>query len=155
MPEQNKFATHVVYNIEIDHSHSTGLVACPVAGTDPQPASILRLHAPFELLAVNWTATRNGAPPVVPSHKSFLRNVNRMFLSGSRGGSEKPTIGAHIWSCAGVYLYSVAVPEGLDSDFPLAKVPWDNGQIGEFYIPAKYFDTQHILNPMQPRRSNN
>lgn len=157
MPELHKLATHVTYAVEMGHSQSEGLTVCPVAGPAPQKASILRLHAPIETLSVSWIATREGAPPIVPSHKAFATNFNRVFLGGQRGADESPTFGGHIWSASGVYVYALLTAEGLDSDLPVAKVPWDDSSgIGEFFIPAANFDASNIINPKQviPRGSS-
>lgn len=138
------------YAVQIEHRRSEGIYASPVAGPGPQNASLVRLHAPFETISVYWTATSEGKPPVLPSHKSYLNNLNRVFLGGERVGVVTPTLVGHIWVAAGRYDYVVVGPEGLDSAFNLARCPWETNLLAEdFYVPAANFVTSGILNPKQ------
>jgi hypothetical protein len=139
MPENLQGATTTGYAVEFEHFRSEGIEASPIAGPDPQNASLTRLHAPFEKLMVYWTATREGAPPILPSSKSFYQNYNRVLLRGGRRGVVTPTLGGHIWEAAGFFEFVVVGPEGLDSSFHLAKCPWEGTDVSDFYIPAQNF----------------
>jgi len=154
MPENKPRANYTEYTTEFRHQRHEGICANPIAGPAPQNASLVRLHAPIEFLQVFWTATREGASPVLPSVKSYLANGNRLFLGGSRIGAITPTFGGHVYSVSGVYVFLVVAPEGLTSNFFLSKCPWegyptDNAM--DFYIPKENF-VSGILNPnwMQP-----
>jgi hypothetical protein len=130
------------YAIEIAHNRSSGIAACPIAGPDPQFASLVRLHAAIEFVSVYWTATREGAPPILPSPNSYYQNTNRVFLGGERHGVVFPTMVGHIWMAVGRYDYALAGPEGLASKFPLSVTPWEAlaGAVPtDFYIPAENF----------------
>lgn len=137
------------YGIQFAHVHAEGLCVNPVAGIAPQQASIVRLHAPFELISVYWSAISRGVPPIVPSYQSFFTNSNRLFLGGERYGVVTPDLVGHIWQAAGRFDYSVVSPEGMDSAFMLAKCPWEGTATDnavDFYIPADNFKTG-IINP--------
>jgi len=150
MVENLPGASTTGYACEFEHTRSEGIYASPVAGKPPQNASLCRLHAPFELLTVYWSGSREGAPPVLPSSKSYFNNVNRVLIGGGRYGVVTPTLGGvHIWEVAGYFRYVVVGPEGLDSQFPLAVCPWEGTQASDFYIPAENFQTG-ILNPYSP-----
>ena len=85
----------------------------------------------------------------MPSHKSFLTNFNRVFLGGKRSGLITETLGGvHIFHMAGFFRYSVVAPEGLDSNFPLSKAPWETGlDVVDFMIPSTSFLPTGIVNP--------
>jgi hypothetical protein len=110
----------------------------------------MRLFAPTEFLSVYFTCRREGAPPFIPSWKSYMNN-NRLFLGGDRIGAVVPILGgAHSWLVAGAYHFSLLNgPENLDSLFPLSMCPWE-AQLGkqttDFAIPAANFLTSGILN---------
>lgn len=147
MPENLPLAQTTGYSVQVVQRHSEGIVANPVAGPLPQNVSLVRLHAPVEYLSVYWSAVSEGKPPIVPTHKSFLQNVNRTFLGGERYGVITPTLVGHIWQIAGRYDYVVNAPEGLSSMFALAKCPWEGDAIIDFYMPAENFQTG-IINPI-------
>jgi hypothetical protein len=134
------------YSVQIAHSRIEGIVASPVAGPGIQNASLVRLHSPFERISVFWTAICTGAPPFIPSEKSYLKNMNRVFLGGERCGVVTPDMVGHIWHAAGRYDYIVLAAEGLSSPFCLAKVPWELGKVQDFYIPSTNFLSQGIIN---------
>lgn len=138
MLENLKLAQTTQYTVEFAHNHSEGIVASAVAGQGPKNVSLARLHAPFERLSVYWTATREGAPPILPSPNSYLQNTNRVFIYGERHGIVCPTLVGHIWQAAGRYDYIVVAPEGLTSQFALATTPWE-GNPSDFYIPTANF----------------
>lgn len=146
MPEFLPLSQTTTYGVQICHSRSEGIMASPIAGPPPQNASLVRLHAPIEFITVYWTAVSHGKPPVLPSHKSFVQNYNRVFLSGERMGLVTPNIVGHIWHAAGSFLYVVVGPEGLSSMFPLAKCPWEGTAATDFYIPSENFQSG-ITNP--------
>jgi len=146
MPENLPLAQTGTYGVQFVHSRVEGISASPVAGSVLSNASLVRLHAPFELLSVYWSAISEGKPPVLPSHKSFAQNYNRVFIGGERVGIVTPNIVGHIWVAAGRYDYVVVGPEGLDSQFALAKCPWENDQSTNFYVPAENF-VRGIINP--------
>lgn len=141
---------HTSYACQFLQTHQEGIVASPIAGPAPQNASLARWHAPFERISVYWTAVCEGAPPILPSHKSYLTNYNRLFLGGDRVGVVYPSLVGHIWMAAGVYHYQVMSPEGLTSPFLLSKMPWEGTALDnavDFYVPASNFQTG-ILNPI-------
>jgi hypothetical protein len=142
--ENLSLASSTTYAVQIFHSRTEGIVASPIAGPAPQNCSLARLHAPMEILSVYWTAVRNGGPPTLPSSKSYLQNLNRVLLGGERIGVVTPDIVGHIWQCFGRYDYAVVGPEGLDSNFALAKCPWETADTIDFYIPASNFQTGFI-----------
>lgn len=146
MPENLPLAQHTTYGVQICHRRSEGIIACPIAGAAPQNASLIRLHAPFELIDVYWTAVSEGKPPVLPSHKSYVTNLNRVFLGGERVGVVTPGIVGHYWCAAGVFRYVVVGPEGLASAFNLAKCPWEETNDTDFYVPAENFLDKGIIN---------
>ena len=146
MPENLDGATTTGYHVEFEHTRSEGIYASPVAGPPPQNASICRLHAPFELLTVYWSGIKEGAPPILPSSKSYFQNYNRLLLAGGRAGVVTPSLGGHIWEVCGFFRYVVVGPEGLDSMFCLAKCPWEGTANTEFYIPSENFQ-EGIINP--------
>jgi hypothetical protein len=146
MPELLEDASSQQYEIEIVHSRNEGVIACPIAGEE-QAVSLIRLHSPIEFLSVYWSATKEGAPPILPSHDSFLTNYNRVFLGGHRHGVVIPTTNAHLWAAAGVFHYVVYEPEGMLSKFPLSKMPWEGTSVEDFYVPVENFQIG-IVNPM-------
>lgn len=135
MPELLPYNQHTTYATQFAHFHREGLAINPIAGAEPQAISIMRLHAPYEIMSVYWSAVCEGAPPLLPTHRSYFRNLNRVFLGGERYGSVTPTIAGHFWQAAGVYHYCIPIPEGLDSNFALGICPWEMGQ-NETYLPA-------------------
>jgi hypothetical protein len=140
MPESLPGALTTTYTVQFAHSRVEGVSANPIAGPEPQNASLVRLHAPLEMLTVFWTATREGAAPRLPSSKSYFQNYNRVLLSGERVGIVVPNTVGHIWIAAGRFDYCVVGPEGLDSDFRLAKVPWESTDASDFYVPMANFE---------------
>jgi hypothetical protein len=127
------------YSVEICHSRNEGIVASAVAGPVPQNASLVRLHAPVEMISVYWTAVSEGKPPTLPSSKSFLANYNRVLLAGERVGMVFPSLVGHTWMAAGVFHYCVVGPEGLDSNLGLSHCPWEKAPTTDFYIPSANF----------------
>jgi len=132
-------ASYTEFTTEISHQRVEGIYASPVAGPGPQNASLVRLHAPFETITVYWTATREGAPPIIPSPNSYTNNLNRIFLGGARTGLVVPTFGGHSYSVSGVWVFQIVGPESLDGDLFLARTPWENSEQGRFMIPAQNF----------------
>lgn len=152
MPENLPYASYTEYTVQVVHSHESGVCVNPIAGTPPQYLSMVRLHAAMEFLQVFWTAMREGAPPILPSHKSYLTNYNRVFLGGARTAVVVPVFGAHSWSVSGVWVFALPVPEGMDSNFALSMPPWEGaGGLGanmnDFMIPSQNFQSG-ILNPL-------
>jgi len=144
MLENLAIATTTGYALEFEHTRSEGIVASPVAGSVPQNASLVRLHAPMEYLTVYFAGERQGAPPILPSSKSYFQNYNRVLIAGGRYGFVIPTFGGHIWHVAGFFRYVVVGPEGLDSNFALAKMPWEGQAVTDFYVPADNFQAGMI-----------
>lgn len=144
--ENLPLAHTTTYGVQICHNHSEGIVASPVAGAPPQNCSLVRVHAGFETISVYWTAVSEGKPPVLPSHKAYLDNGNRLFMGGERVGVVTPTLAGHIWHAAGVFHFVVGTPEGLSSQMPLAKCPWEGTAAQDFYLPAENFQAAGILN---------
>lgn len=142
--EEMLFCTTTTYAVEFSHSRNEGIVASPVAGEE-QNVSLARLHSPIEYLTVYWTATREGSPPILPSHLSYNANDNRnrVFLGGERHGIVTPTLAGHIWQACGHYRYVIVGPESLDSDFPLSMMPWEH-KPEDFYVPSSNFVTSII-----------
>lgn len=140
-------AQHTTYAVQIVHTHSEGIVASPIAGKAPKNASLVRWHAPFEMMSVYWTVVSEGKPPLAPSHKIFFQNGNRAFLGGERVGVVYPNIVGHIFQMAGVLHFCVVAPEGLDSEFDLSKCPWEQTSLSDFCIPAANFLDTGIVNP--------
>lgn len=139
-------AQTTTYGVQFVHRRNEGIVVNPVAGAAPQHASMVRLHAPLETLSVYWTAVRQGAPPIVPSTRSYRQNLNRVFLGGSRIGSCTPAMFGHFWVVSGNYEYLIVAPETLDSDFALARCPWETDQnLRDFYVPYQHFQ-EGIIN---------
>jgi hypothetical protein len=143
---------HTGYSIQFAHAHAEGICVNPVAAKAPQNASIVRLHAPFEMLTVYWSACSLGKPPICPSYKSFFTNQNRLFIGGERYAVCTPDLVGHIWQAAGRLEFSVVAPEGLDSDFGLAKCPWEGTPLDQalnFYLPSGNFKVG-IIKPDSP-----
>ncbi len=142
-------AQTTTYAVQFTQTHTEGISAAPIAGPSPQNASLARLNAPFETMSVYWTAVKEGSPPILPSHKSYLNNLNRVFLGGERVGVVYPTLVGHIWMAAGRYDYVIMSPEGLSSRFCLNKLPWEGTALDnavDFYVPSENFESG-ILNP--------
>lgn len=144
--ENLPLAGTTTYSVQIVHTHQEGIVASPIAGKGPKNASLVRWHAPFELMSVYYTAISEGKPPAVPSHKGYKTNYNRVFLGGERVGLIVPNLIGHYFHMAGRLDFAIVAPEGLDSEFDLAKCPWELSDITEFQIPAAYFLDSGILN---------
>ena len=144
--EDIPFAGSTTYTVQVVHKHSEGIVASPIAGKGPKNVSLVRWHAPYEIMSVYWTAVSEGTPPRVPSHKGYISNYNRVFLGGERVGVITPSIVGHIFHMAGRLDFAIVAPEGLDSEFDLAKCPWEDTSISDFQIPAAYFLDSGILN---------
>jgi len=143
MPENLPYAPNTEYSIERTRSRNEGIVALPIAGPVPQNVSIVRLHAPIEFEDVYWSASREGANPVVPSPRSLAGNLNRIFLGGSQSAIiPTQTLAGHIFVMSGHYRYVIVGPEGLDSTFYLGKQPWET-TLGVDYnhMPAANFVT--------------
>ena len=152
MLENQAFASYTEYTTEIHHQHDEGISVSAIAGDDDEFCSLTRLYSPIEFIQVFWTATREGAPPVLPSHKSYLGNYNRTFLGGARNALIVPIQGGHSFSVSGVYVYAVNFPEGLDSAFALGKCPWEgagNDNAKDYYVPTDSF-VLGLLNPQSP-----
>jgi len=145
--ENLPFAGSTTYAVQIVHQHVSGIIASPIAGRGPKNASLVRWHAPFEMMSVYWTAVSEGKPPRVPSHKGYFQNQNRAFLGGERVGVITPNIKGHLFHMAGRLDFVVMAPEGLDSEFDLAKCPWEDTGIEDFQIPADNFLDTGIINP--------
>jgi len=144
-------ATTTQYEVEFEHTHHEGIFTSPVGGEPPQNASVVRLHAPFEMLTVIWACSREGAPPDLPSHKAYLTNPNRIFLGGKRVGNITPSLGCHIFSVSGFFRFAIVGPEDLDSNFPLSACPWETAlggaQVTDYMIPETSFLDTGIINP--------
>lgn len=143
--ENQQLASYTEFTTEIRHWHHEGVFASPVAGPGPQRMSLVQLHAQAEFMVVFWSGIREGAAPLVPSHKSFLTNLNRVFLGGFRDGLIEPTFGGHSYSLSGVWVFALSQPEGLDSNFNLSMCPWEapsNTQgmmLADFMVPSANF----------------
>lgn len=146
--ENLELASTTTYTVQMAHRRTEGIVASPIAGPVPQNASLVRLHAPMEMITVYWTAISEGKPPRLPSHKSFATNYNRVFLGGERVGITYPSVVGHVWIAAGRFDYVVVGPEGLESRFALAKCPWEGTTASDFYIDASNFQRSGIFNPL-------
>jgi hypothetical protein len=149
MPENLVGSTTTGYSLEFAHTRNEGIVGNPVGGVPPQNASLVRLYAPIEFLTVFWSGSCEGAPPILPSSKSYFTNQNRVLVAGGRYGVVTPTLGGHIWEVCGFFKFIVVGPEGLNSDFPLSVCPWEGTAATDFYIPAANFQTG-IINPNSP-----
>jgi len=99
------------YGVQIVHSHTEGIVASPIAGPPPSNCSLVRLHAPFEMISVVRTAVSAGKPPNTLASCPQRSSV----LSGRRrAGSIRSS-----------------APEGLGSAFAMMRCrfypPWTLG----------------------------
>ncbi len=113
---------------------------------DSSPAQMVRVQAPTETMTITWTATREGAAPICPSHVST--DPNYVFIGGSRGNVAPGATenGRQVWSLNGCYVYQVLSPLGLGANFPSGKMPWEPGSASDNTIPASYFQ-QGIIGP--------
>ena len=143
-------AQTTTYGIQICHTHDEGIDASPVAGDEGENASIVRLHSPFERISVYWTAVSEGKPPILPSHRDYANNYNRVFTGGERVGIVTPNLIGHLWMAAGRFDFVVVGPEGLDSAFALARCPWEGTDADDFYIPVNNF-VDGLLNDIPTR----
>jgi hypothetical protein len=149
MPENSTAATTTEYQIERTRNRFEGIDASPIAGPGPQNASLVRLYAPIEFESVFFSASRVGAPPLVPSPDCFNTNNNRVFLGGQQSALVGvPTLdGGHTYCMAGCYYFAIVGPEGLGSNFRLGKMPWeDTTALGNF-VPSTNFLALGILDP--------
>lgn len=136
------------YAVQFGHAHDEGLCVSPVAGPGPQNASIVRLYAPIEYMTIYWEVTSRGKPPLVPSHRGYARNSNRLFMGGERYGAMTPDYPlGHTFQMAGKLEFAIIAPEQLDSPFCLSMCPWEQTSIQDFMVPAANFLDTGILNP--------
>lgn len=146
-PENAPGATHTEYQIERARSRSEGIAASAVAGGVNANASLVRLHSPIEFEAIYWSATRIGAPPIVPSPASLASNPNRVFLGGEQSALVGiPDIDSHTYVMAGAYYFAIVGPETLTSNFRLGVMPWETIPVSNNFIPASAFQTG-IIDP--------
>lgn len=81
--ENQSFAATEEYECVKQHTHESGLIQVPLATDDGTPScEVIRLHNPIERLTVHWSATKIGAPPLVPHPTLF--SSNHTFLHGVR-----------------------------------------------------------------------
>jgi hypothetical protein len=135
-------ASTTEYDVQISHSRDEGISPIPVAGPSPQPMRFVRNYAPFEMKSVFWSATRKGAPPILPAWDSFSADPNTVFLGGERTACiPVSAVNGHYFVVAGVYYYALAEVLGLDSDMMLGVQAWEVGIIApnDNYIPAQNF----------------
>jgi hypothetical protein len=114
---------------------------------------MVRLSAPIEFMVIAWVASKIGGPPLCPAHDSFSgKNLNRVFIGGSRSGIMSTVLGGHCYSVSGVYVYVLPVTEGLDSNLPLGAGPWESSlpgvNLADFLIPREVFVKSGIVNTL-------
>lgn len=131
---------HVVRQIIED----TGKRQMAVSGPDGTRSKIVKLHAKFQMLILNWSAEREGAPPIMPS--TNIGDENFVFLNGTISGVlQSPNQALRpVYSQAGTYFYAVVTPFKMDGNFALGKLPWDNVQKDDVVIPDSYFSSDFI-----------
>lgn len=146
------------YSINRSVSHMPGLMQVPSGGgTGADALSIfVRVHAPYEVEVVNWTAICEGGPPDIPSPVDATLlgiGTNRVFLGSNIGAIVPHPVGGpvvkHVFSVAGTYYYGKKKAEGPIADIPLGKYPWEAQGLGDNFIPKENFKDS-VLTPDMP-----
>ncbi len=142
------------------HFHCNGLAMLPTAAPFPYPASVVALHGGIDYDIIIYTATRRGAPPVIPDPRST--NNNRVFLRGWRI-AEFPIqdfSGTYGYGVTGGLLFGILSPEGLASTFYIGNLPFPGVDKNQS-IPSDFFQYQLVnqnmtqaLVPVPPLPSN-
>lgn len=145
------------YTIYKQHERDAGVCQLAVASPDgSESCEIVDLHDPVEVLAIYWTATKRGGPPVVPSPYSFA--PDHVFISGTRTVASPIILAsgqAHDWQMNGVYYYALTSPYDLTSPITAPVVPADGTiTIDQTTIPSSNFVTGLLATsknvPFQP-----
>ncbi len=110
-------------------------------GASAQACAIVRLHAPFESLIVNWEALKEGAAPLVPN--PYLFDTNHVFASGTVSASvpiDQMGGSGHFWLVAGTYHYHMIAPTDLNSDMQIGVTPWESQiTVDQSVMPSRNF----------------
>lgn len=127
---------------ERTHQRHEGLIVVP---TTTGGVRVIRLHQPYETERVTFQATKQGAPPTVPTYEA--PDTNRTFLGGGRSMAAPPptaSLEGHVWTVSGHYDYVLSVAAGLASEMPgamLAAEPTPNATAEDANIPSTSFVT--------------
>lgn len=147
-------AQTVSYTLSRDHSSDEGIRQIPLAGPlGSASCAIIRLHRRVEAIVIHWTATRLGAPPIVPA--PIFDEPNLVFLGGGRSvAAPMPDLDGKSWSISGVHRYAVRNPVGLQSQIATGRMPFDPSSPEMNAIEANYFqrgilgNNQFMQNPL-------
>jgi hypothetical protein len=158
MPAPEKFVNvqTTEYGIKRTIVSSSGLVPVPAAGPKSEPAIFVRVHSGIETEIVEWTATSESGPPVVPSpfgkDSPLGLNDNLVLLKSTIGAVVPAEIGGgspgHVWTISGVYEYARKAQKGI-TDIPLGKWPYEDQPKNQNYFPAANF-SKEILDETIP-----
>lgn len=144
----NKAETH--YSITRNTQHFPGIVQAPIAGPKGTACKFIRTHAPYEVERIDWTATSEAGPPVIPS--PFGENIttglnsNLIFLGSAIGRVIPVLLGGgssgHVWSISGTYWYGAVEVTDVVRNYTLGKYPWEKDvEPEDNYLPVGAFDT--------------
>jgi hypothetical protein len=97
------------YTQDHTYNYDPGVVAAPLASALPQ-VRLIRLHGGFQTRKVDWTASRNGKPPVIPAAVDTV--YDKLVGAVAVVGLPVPNRDAagYNWNLSGSYLYVGAAP---------------------------------------------
>lgn len=106
------------------YEYDTGVIAVPLAGDEPGHR-LIRLHGGIGMRRVNWTHTRTGNPPFIPTMEDTSGDT---FLAGSvspRLPTPSVTQNGYDWSVSGSYVYVQNTPRIVgQSHLPVGQHPF-------------------------------
>lgn len=135
---------------EQDHryDYDSGVVVMPVAQRTAKHRRI-RLHGGLGMRVVEWKATSEGKPPVIPTPQNTSNDVILSSTIHAELPIPKPTAGVYQFTARGTYTYvqvepriagTNALPTGI---FPFPVDPMDTIAFG--YV-GETLDSQSITN---------
>jgi hypothetical protein len=124
------FASSYALRQASGYEFDPGLIALPLASSDPnaQPV-IVRCHAPIVRRQVEWGATTQGKPPIVPAPDT--QKGGEVFLGGFVAlpmPAMSPQRTGWNWKVGGTYSYVCSPPKTLGvDDLPTGGFPFTVG----------------------------
>jgi hypothetical protein len=107
-------------------SHSSGLLALPIAGPPGTPPEIVRVHGGMDMLDISFAAGQMGGPMSIP-HPD-LGDGNSVLLGGSQVAAlpMEQQQGDHYWDLSGSYTYVCKQLIGLAAQIPTGVMPFES-----------------------------
>lgn len=134
-----------VYTVTVEYQNQEGKIGLPLGKAPGSPgptAVVVDLHAPYCVKIVEFTATRAGASPVLPSKNSPDTNLKLLSHDFAPHPPKLESDGVNYrYGGTGRYVYQCLTPVTEDTGFPLTFPPYEQTGDVTSLVPGDFDQT--------------